>query len=276
MQSNSSSVRNVIVTGANKGIGYAVIDSLMAGSVPYNIVLTSRDEKRGEEAAAKLKEKHKDSKCSLRVEQLDVIDSASVKHFLDRIVASLKTIDVLVNNAGINIKNADIQQKLDVLNTNFLSTVSLTEQILPHLAKDGKIIMVSSRAGLLSSQGAAVQEILKDSTLDEKRLMDLSGKLYEHYELGNNNELGFSNDSYSDSKVLLNAYTRWVLKPKLAGDQQCFAMTPGHCRTDMGGDKAPRSAEEGVGTVIYLVNLPFKRNDDLNGQFIGDRQVIDF
>lgn len=271
-----SSKRNVIVTGANKGIGYAIVESLLAGSTPYNVILTSRDVKKGEEAAKKLQDKYKSSQSSIIVEELDVVDPSSIQHFLEKIEKTLKTVDVLVNNAGINIDKPSTQDKLDVLNTNFLSTVTFTEKVLPILAKDGKIIMVSSRMGLLSSQGVPVQEILKDPSLDEKRLFDLSGKLYEHYELDNNNELGFSNDPYSDSKVLLNAYTRWILKSKLKGDQQCYTMTPGHCRTDMGGDSAPKSAEEGADTVIYLINLPWKHNEEFNGQFFGDRQVIDF
>jgi len=271
-----SSIRNVIVTGGNRGIGYAIVEGILAGETPYNVILTSRDGNKGEEAATKLREKYKSSKSSITVEELNVVDSASVQHFLEKIEKTLKTVDVLVNNAGINIDKPSTQDKLDVLNTNFLSTITFTEKVLPLLAKDGKIIMVSSRMGLLQDQGAPVQEILKDPTLDEKRLLELSGKLYEHYELDNNKELGFSNDPYSDSKVLLNAYTRWILKSKVKGDQQCYTMTPGHCRTAMGGDSAPRSAEEGADTVIYLINLPFQRNDEFNGQFFGDRKVIDF
>jgi len=53
-------------------------------------------------------------------------------------------------------------------------------------------------------------------------------------------------------------------------------MCPGWCKTDMGGDSANRSAEQGADTVVYLTNLPFERDEELNGKYFRDRKVIEF
>ena len=271
-----SEPRKIIVTGANKGIGYSIVEGLMTQETPYKIILTSRNQKKGEEAAKTLQEKYKQSPSTIIPQQLDIIDAVSVQHFVDGIKHDFGTIDVLVNNAGILVRKQTKEDKLAIINTNFLSTIQLTKKLLPYLAKDGKIIMVSSKLGVLADQGNKGRETLEDPNISEEKLVDIAGKLYEDYEQEKHDEIGFSEDAYATSKALLNAYTRWVLTKTLTEDQQCFTCTPGHCRTDMGGENAPRSAEEGADTIIYLVGLPYQLDKGLNGKFFADRAIIDF
>jgi len=44
----------------------------------------------------------------------------------------------------------------------------------------------------------------------------------------------------------------------------------------MGGGGAPRSADQGADTPVYLVNLPFKRDPKLHGKYFRDRKVVSF
>lgn len=60
--------------------------------------------------------------------------------------------------------------------------------------------------------------------------------------------------------MLLNAWNRFILpyyviydRKQLKGTQQAIAMSPGHCKTDMGGSKAPRSAEDGALSIYKLL-----------------------
>jgi len=272
----SQSARKIVVTGANKGIGYSIVEGLMSKDTPYTIILTSRDVKKAEEAAKTLQEKYKQSPSKIISRQLDITDAQSVHHFEDVIKSEFGTIDVLVNNAGILDESKTKEAKLAVINTNFLSTLQFTKKLIPYLSRDGKIIMVSSRLGLLEYQGKRGKEILEDTNISEEKLVDIAGRLYEEIEQETHDLKGFSEDPYQTSKALLNAYTRWVLVKILTDDQQCYTCTPGHCRTDMGGQSAPRSSEEGADTIIYLIELPFKLDKGLNGKFFADRAIIDF
>ena len=274
--STASSLRKIVVTGANKGIGYSIVDGLLGGETPYNVILTARAPKKAETALHSLQEKHKNSKGKVQSQLLNITDPVSIQHFADWVQHELGTIDVLINNAGIGFWPENKAQKLETINTNFLSTIALTEKILPHLSKDGKIIMLSSGLGRLKRQGPEVRKILEDPNLTLEKLLELSGKLYEHCEHETPNDLEFSSSSYDATKCLLNAYTRWVLPKMLKGDQQCFCMDPGWCRTDMGGSNADKSPEEGADTAIYLTNLPFVKDPNLNGKFFGKRQVVEF
>src|ERR687890_1297815 len=80
--------RTAVVSGANRGIGLAIVRDLAARG--FAVVLGSRDGARGEAAAAGI-----DGDVLPR--QLDVTDAASIA----RLAAELERVDVLVNNAAI-------------------------------------------------------------------------------------------------------------------------------------------------------------------------------
>ena len=78
---------------------------------------------------------------------------------------------------------------------------------------------------------------------------------------------------YPSSKALINAYTRWILVPSVKQGQQVYVVCPGNCQTNMGGAKAPRTPDKGAETPIYLTNLPFEVNEEIQGKFLRDKQV---
>jgi len=71
----------------------------------------------------------------------------------------------------------------------------------------------------------------------------------------------------------VNAYNRWILPKILKENQQCYSCSPGHCRTDMTSPDAPFSAEQGAMTPLYLVKLPFVKNNDLHTKFFRGQNV---
>ena len=72
---------------------------------------------------------------------------------------------------------------------------------------------------------------------------------------------------YTNSKVLLNAYTRWVLPTLLPhGEQSCYALDPGYCCTDM-APEGPMPVEYGARTPLYVLAFPFRRDSSTHAKF---------
>ena len=84
--------RVALVSGGNRGIGLEICRQLTDRG--YTVVLGSRDEKRGQEAAEKLD-------GDVHAWQLDVADEESVNRLAESVEEEFGRLDVLVNNAGI-------------------------------------------------------------------------------------------------------------------------------------------------------------------------------
>ncbi|XP_031220325.1 carbonyl reductase [NADPH] 1-like [Mastomys coucha] len=88
-----------LVTGANKGIGFAITRDLCR-KFSGDVVLTARDESRGHTAVQKLQAEG----LSPRFYQLDIDDPQSIHALRDFLLKEYGGLDVLVNNAGIAFK----------------------------------------------------------------------------------------------------------------------------------------------------------------------------
>ena len=270
---NTSTTRKIVVTGANKGIGYQIVDTLLASTTTsYDIILAARNPALGQKALETLQAKYPKSPSKVVYHQLDVNDDASISSFADWIRTTQGKIDVLVNNAAVAYPNSTDEEKKYTIQTNFTSVVKLTEKIIPLLSADGKIIQISSTLGQLGFQGETLRKALEDPKLDLKRLHELADNILQITQDYKPNDYG-ADASYSGSKALLNSYSHTVL-PKQAGpNQQVYVVCPGWCRTDMGSDQATSSAEEGADTPVYLIGLPFRKEAELNGKFFSNRKI---
>lgn len=95
-----------VVTGANKGIGRALVEKLMQAAPPSLIYLTSRNPELGQQSRKEIEENFH-SKSKLVYHQLDVADERSIEDFATFIRSEHPDkIDVLVNNAGIATKGS--------------------------------------------------------------------------------------------------------------------------------------------------------------------------
>jgi NAD(P)-dependent dehydrogenase (short-subunit alcohol dehydrogenase family) len=126
----------VLITGANKGLGYETARQLVErGNTVY---LGARDVVRGEAAAIKV---------GARFVQLDVTDDASVSAALRTIEELEGHLDVLVNNAGISSADTSGQAALALFDTNVIGVVRVTQAALPLLEKsDNPVVVNVSRA----------------------------------------------------------------------------------------------------------------------------------
>ena len=95
--SEMASRRVAVVTGSNKGIGLAIVRSLCK-KFDGDVVLTSRDEGRGNEAVAELKEKEG---LNPVYHQLDITSRDSIEGLVAFIRDKYSGLDILINNAAI-------------------------------------------------------------------------------------------------------------------------------------------------------------------------------
>jgi NAD(P)-dependent dehydrogenase (short-subunit alcohol dehydrogenase family) len=98
-QSLLQSERVVVVSGADKGIGFAVVKGILKENPNWTVYLTSRDISRGEAAVQRC---YNDISLTPKYHQLDIDDISSIRRFRDHIRENHKNgIHILINNAGI-------------------------------------------------------------------------------------------------------------------------------------------------------------------------------
>ena len=141
---------NVLVTGCSSGFGY--LASLGFARQGHTVFATMRNLAK----AGPLQETTEKEGLDLTVLQLDVTDPESVERAVKEALAAAGTIDVLVNNAGIelrsSIEEASDAEILAQLDTNVLGLVRVTRAVLPQMRerREGVIVNVSSIAGLVA------------------------------------------------------------------------------------------------------------------------------
>ncbi len=222
----------ILITGATRGIGFAAAQALADRGA--RVIIASRDAQRAQLAAEKIG----DAASAIA---LDLTGEHSVTTATDHIALTHGHIDVLINNSAIlldhyeSLLDLSIETLLETFNTNVAGTLRVTQAILPLLRKahSPRIINVSSSAGQLDGEAQAWAP------------------------------------AYSISKTALNMLTQQLTAA--LPDMIINSMCPGWCRTEMGGNDAPRSPEQGADTITWLaLDAP----DSLKGKFIKDRSVI--
>src|ERR1700743_3607970 len=125
-----SSNKIVLITGANKGIGYEVARQL--GKQQCTVLIGARHAKLGQEAAAKLK---KEGVEAVFVE-LDVTRRETIEAARAGIEKEVGRLDILINNVGINAPGDGPPSKVDldaanrVIQTNFLGALAVAQAML--------------------------------------------------------------------------------------------------------------------------------------------------
>lgn len=90
----------VLVTGANRGIGYETVKVLLESDQSYHVFLGSRSLVGGRKAVEQLQQECYGLPNTVEVLQLDVSDDSSILSAVDTVKMRTHRIDVLVNNAG--------------------------------------------------------------------------------------------------------------------------------------------------------------------------------
>lgn len=141
--------RTIIVTGASRGIGAAIVK--MLAKEDYNIVLNYN---KSEEIAKKMQEEFTKQGKNVEIFKADVSKREEVKKLIEFTINKFEKIDVLINNAGISQTRlfTDITDEdwNNMLNVNLNSVFYMTQEVLPYMIheKEGCIINISSIWGI--------------------------------------------------------------------------------------------------------------------------------
>jgi NAD(P)-dependent dehydrogenase (short-subunit alcohol dehydrogenase family) len=121
--------KTILITGANSGLGLEAATIL--GSKGAEVIMAVRNLKKGEEALAKIKSLYPKAKVELM--QIDLSDFDSIRNFANKFKARYKTLDVLMNNAGVMnpVKRELTKQGFEIqFGTNHLGHFLLTGLLL--------------------------------------------------------------------------------------------------------------------------------------------------
>jgi NAD(P)-dependent dehydrogenase (short-subunit alcohol dehydrogenase family) len=227
-----------LVTGGNRGIGLECCRQLLEAGC--TVFLAGRNAKAAADAATGLS-----NPKSMPV-TLDVASDESVASALDVVRSHTNQLDILINNAGLYPESDGRTTQLpaatlsQVLEVNVAGVHRVTQAFLPLLqaAPAARIVNVSS--GLGSFEFCAQPD----------------GEF-----------AGYIGTAYGTSKAALNMLTATWAKAFAGTPIKVNAVSPGWCRTDMGGGSAPKSAADGAAT---LLSFAFLNESGPNGRFLGD------
>ena len=148
----SSTLQTALVTGAGSGIGRSITATL--AEMGLRVALVGRDREKLERARAGLVR----GRDSAFVASGDISDRYAVKAVVDQVLAAFGQIDVLVCNAGTNVKNRslDALEPADwdrMIATNLTGAFNLVHYVLPAMRQrhNGLVIQICSIAGIRAS-----------------------------------------------------------------------------------------------------------------------------
>ncbi len=179
-------MKSVIITGANRGIGYDT--ALAFGRAGYKVFATMRNP----EGATALKSKIQEESLPISMLKMDVNSDASVTQAMAQIQNEHGLVNVLVNNAGIErhgtIEDLDMSEFKAVMETNYFGVIRCVKAILPQMRekRTGCIINVASVAGHISctplapySASKFALEALSEALAQEAKPFNIHVKIIE-------------------------------------------------------------------------------------------------
>ncbi|MEK3790391.1 SDR family oxidoreductase [Paenibacillus sp. FSL R7-0204] len=234
----------VLITGANKGIGFETARQL--GNMGYKILIGARSENKGHEAVTLLEKENIKAKTVV----LDVTNPSSVLSAAEWIEQEYGLLDILINNAGVFFEENTTPSELELsvlkstYETNVFGVFSVTKAMLPLLRNSsaGRIVNLSSALG--------------SSTLNS----DSTSEFY------NANSL-----AYNSSKTAVNALTVSLAKDLSDSPIKINSVCPGFTATDLNGNSGYRTVEQAASIVVELATI---LSDGPTGGFFDEHGVV--
>lgn len=170
--------KTAVITGASKGLGRAM--ALALGEAGAKLALLARNREQLESVAADIRKLGAEAEVFIG----DVTDGAQVKRMEDEVIGKFGKVQILINNAGINIRKPVTEFTLDewraVLDTNLTGAFLMCRAFVPHMkgqgygriinltsimshvAIAGRTAYAASKAGLLGFTKALALELVAD------------------------------------------------------------------------------------------------------------------
>ncbi|NID09720.1 SDR family oxidoreductase [Fibrivirga algicola] len=234
-------MKNVLITGANKSIGFEAARQLLQQG--YYVYLGSRDEQKGQQAVDQLKA---EGLTNVEVLVIDVDSIDSINAAREALGQKTAVLDVLINNAGISggmaqpALGTDSSVYREVFNTNFFGVVDTTQAFIDLLKQSAapRIVNVTSGLGSLTLHS------------------DPNWKYYP-----------VKTACYGPSKSALNAYTIVLAYELRDTPFKVNAVDPGYTATDFNHHSGPGSVPDAAARLVKAATLG---PDGPTGQFFSD------
>jgi len=242
-----------IISGGSRGLGFETARGLAARG--YDLALIAKDPARLNSAREQLLTEFSSTQTGLTISThaADLESQEITRQVAQEMIASLPTPKVMVLAHGVmsekmskTLRTTDAEWNR-VMSINLDSVFTLVNVIAPAMAdaRDGRLVIYSACLGRMSGPGNA-------------------GGLAP----------------YRISKAGVNALVRNLAHETGLGARGFYvdAICPNHSRTDMGGPDAPRSAEEGAETAIWLAtaDISDRGTDQVTGLLWEDRKIVPF
>jgi NAD(P)-dependent dehydrogenase (short-subunit alcohol dehydrogenase family) len=237
-----STEKIVLITGANKGIGFAAAREL--ARTGHTVLLGARDPERGAKAQTALEGEG----LEVRHVRLDVTDPATIQAAAELIDKHYGRLDILVNNAAIAGSgvppgpptDVPVEVLREVFETNVLGIVAVTNAMLPLLRRSPApyIGNVSSGLGTVAFLTQPPPEFA-----DAMRFL-----------------------GYNSSKAALNAITLIYADTLREEGIKVNALSPGYCATDLNNHTGVLTAEQGGAYIAQQATMP----DAPTGVFLNE------
>ena len=240
--------------------------------------------------------KTKEQRDRVTLLQLDISDTYSISDAVKHIESNYDPIDIVVNNAGINLSTSSNTRKMlnETLSTNYYGTVEFTQSILPLMTTHktskcpvsssyfSRIVTVSNRDSALQKLSPELQERFLKEDLDENELNGMMEQfkkdslkyLEKTGDDGDGDDVmmkeGWLKCPYLMSYIGINMFTR-ILGQRFVkendNDHWIAAYCPGHCATDSTDYFGTRDSVEGAFGVTTLSTMLLDNDSIPNGKF---------
>jgi NAD(P)-dependent dehydrogenase (short-subunit alcohol dehydrogenase family) len=222
-------MKTVLITGANKGLGFETARQL--AQLEYFVYIGSRDKDKGHRAKEEL---HSSGLRNVDVVELDVTKSNSIKKARQTLETKIEQLDVLINNAGIRGEVPQLASKIpieimrEVFETNFFGVIQVTQVFIPLLEKSELpiIVNVTSDLGSLTLRS------------------DPNSTIYH-----------FERACYGPSKTALNAYTVALAAELRDSKFKVNCVNPGYTATDFNNFKGTKPVAQGASVIVKYALL---------------------
>ncbi|KAH6645660.1 hypothetical protein BKA67DRAFT_586044 [Truncatella angustata] len=243
MMTNNKTI--ALVTGANQGIGLA-ISKILSRDHGYHVIMAGRREQAVSEAVEQLLEQKLDVEPLI----LDLESDKSIDAAVEYVQSKFGYLDVLVNNAGIaRVSPPPSSSRVtyeQLLGTNVVGTMSVTEKFLPLLAKSQqtkRVVFVSSGAGSMTRWATLGSETRK-----------------------------FKAPAYAVSKSALNALAlQYAVEYEEDRNWKFNLCCPGFCSTNLNGFRGTNAPETGAEIACHLATLG---KDGPTGTYVNSAGTI--
>lgn len=257
---NTDDKRVILVTGANKGIGYECVKQLSLLLPNATILLGTRTLDNGEQAITRMRADRVGSSFdNVHAIVVDVTDSESI----DRAVGSVKSmyggLDILIQNSGISNVDGNGAHPA-VLDVNVDGARAVIESFVPIMPPaTGLVVLVSSTVGTYAAYTlpSELQHILVDepASLSWPQLQSLRDDWLAYF---NNRPSRYQwtpradlLGHYQTSKTLVNAYAR--MRAAQHGQPKLVLVCPGFCATDLNSHLGTDPPSKGALSVMWPI-----------------------